>query len=230
MNIYSVIIGCSVLLYAISAVLAVRLLNRSGRRIAGLVILTAISLMVFQVIISSETDLRAEIVTLIVLLLFLIGILYITRLIDAREITLGTLQDSKERYHVLFSQSPDGILLIDTDGKIVDFNEAAHSRLGYSREEFAKLSLSDINEDGGHEGIQDCIKKVLTGGKAEFEVRQRTKHGEIRDVYVTAQTITLSGRTFFHTICHDLTEQKKAAEAVRESQKVLETILETAPT
>ena len=131
MNIYSVVLGCSVLLQTISAFLAVKLLIRPGRRIAGLVILTAISLMAFRRVISlwraltenaARTDLPAELVALIISLLFLIGIIYITRLIKAQEKTATTLQDSEERYHTVFSQSPDGILLIDTDGKIIDFN------------------------------------------------------------------------------------------------------------
>lgn len=239
MGIYSVVIGCSILLQTISAVLTVRLLLRPGRRIAGLVILTAISLMTFRRAISlwraltenaAMIDLPTEFVALIISLLFLIGIIYITRLIKAQEKIATTLQDSEERYHTLFSQSPDGILLTDTDGKIIDFNEAAHSRRGYSREEFAKLSLSDIEADDSHEKIQACIKKVLTEGKAAFEVRHRTKHGEIRDINVNIQTIILSGRTFFHMICHDLTEQKRAAEALGKNQKLLETIFDAAPT
>ncbi|HEX9113324.1 MAG TPA: PAS domain-containing protein, partial [Nitrospirota bacterium] len=35
-------------------------------------------------------------------------------------------------YHVLFNQSPDGIVIMSSDGTFIDFNEAAHRQLGYS--------------------------------------------------------------------------------------------------
>ena len=55
------------------------------------------------------------------------------------------LREAELLYHSLFNQSPDGILIIDTKGTIVEFNEAAHRQLGYSREEFKGLHLSDID-------------------------------------------------------------------------------------
>jgi PAS domain-containing protein len=167
-NVQLVIISFSVLLQSVSALLAVRLLVQPGRRLVGFILLTAISLMAFRRVVTlwrlltenaGKADLLAEIIALTISLLFLIGIVYITRLLKAREKTAETLRSSEERYHGLFSQSPDGILLIDTGGNIVDFNEAAHSRLGYSREEFAKLNLSDIDAQESREEIQASIHK-----------------------------------------------------------------------
>ena len=71
------------------------------------------------------------------------------------------LSESEKRYHVLFDQSPDGIVLINTEGRIIDFNESAHRNLGYTREEFSKLSISDIDPIESPEEIQASIGKVL---------------------------------------------------------------------
>jgi len=124
-----------------------------------------------------------------------------------------SLSEAEIKYKALFEQSPDGILLIDANGNILDFNETAHRQLGYSREEFARFRIADIDPVESEEEIQKKINEILAQGKAEHEVRHKTKQGEIRDVYVITQVLTLSGKTVFHTIWRDITEKKRAKEA-----------------
>jgi two-component system cell cycle sensor histidine kinase/response regulator CckA len=81
--------------------------------------------------------------------------------------------DADLKYRTLFEQSPDGILLIDTSGNLVEFNEAAHTMLGYTRNEFASLRISDISTDSP-EHIQSCIRRLLDHGRAELEAVYRT--------------------------------------------------------
>lgn len=139
------------------------------------------------------------------------------------------LSEAEIKYKALFEQSPYGILIIDTKGNILDFNETAHRDLGYSREEFAKFRISDIDPIQSPEEIRKTIEDVLRKGKAEFEVRHKTKSGMIRDVHVITQVLTLSGQTVFHTIWRDITAHKRADEALRESNDRLNAILQASP-
>ncbi len=124
----------------------------------------------------------------------------------------------------VFEQSPDGILVIGTNGNFIEFNEAAHRQLGYSREEFKRLRISDIDPIQSPEEVQASIKEVLDKGRAEFEVKHKTKEGEIRDVHVFTQVFVLSGRTFFHTIWRDVTEYRRAEEEIRFLASIIENI------
>jgi PAS domain S-box-containing protein len=136
--------------------------------------------------------------------------------------------EAELRYGAVFDQSPDGILIIDSEGKIVDFNKAAHTDLGYSREEFSKLSISDIDPVESPEEICASIEKTMREKKAEFEVTHRTKSGQLRNVLVITQTIFLSGRTVLHTIWRDITEQKAAGKALMESEAKYRDLFENA--
>lgn len=129
-------------------------------------------------------------------------------------------------YRTIFNQSTDGILIIDTNGAFIEFNEAAHRQLGYSREEFKKLRISDIDPIQNPDEIRASIENIVETGSAEFEVKHRTKEGKIREVHVITQFMVLSGQTLFHTIWRDITEQKAAETRVRESENKFRSIFE----
>src|ERR1035441_4892634 len=126
-------------------------------------------------------------------------------------------RESDARYRALFEQSPDGIVVLDPEtARPLEFNAAAHQQLGYSREEFARLSLADIEAKETLEQTQATIEEVRREGRRDFETWQRTREGQIRHVQVTAQTVDVSGRSVYHCIWRDITERKQAEQRVHE--------------
>ncbi|MHB8910294.1 MAG: PAS domain S-box protein [Syntrophales bacterium] len=125
----------------------------------------------------------------------------------------AALKAESTRRRIMFEQSPDGILIIDQQtGGFLDFNTAAHRQLGYSREEFAQLSIMDIEARETAGEIKAHIAKVLQNGKDNFETLQRTKQGELRNVYVTAQIINIQGHQVYQCVWRDITDGKRAEE------------------
>jgi PAS domain S-box-containing protein len=141
-------------------------------------------------------------------------------ILDARKFLEAEL-----RFRAIFEQSPYGIVIIDTGGKIIEFNKTAHSDLGYSREEFAKLHVSDIDPFQNPEEIKKSMREVLKKGEAEFEVRHRTKEGEIRDVHVITRVVNFCGRRVFQAIWHDITERKQTEEILSNYREHLEDLV-----
>jgi two-component system NtrC family sensor kinase len=139
----------------------------------------------------------------------------------------NNLREAELRYRTLFEQSPDGVVIIDEHGSIVEFNKSAYRRLGYSREEFAKLRIEDIDAFQTPEEIQASIRKVLEKGRAEFEVAHRTKSGDIRNVHVITQVLELSGKRMLHTLWRDITERKRAEAALLGEKAFTEGALNT---
>ncbi len=130
------------------------------------------------------------------------------------------LEESEMRYRTLFEQSPDGVLIIDPLTAIaIEFNEAAHRHLGYTRDEFKNFRIFDYEAKEKFDDTKYHIEKIIREGRDDFETMHRTKDGKLRNVMVTVQKIELSGKVVFHCIFHDITEQKQAVEAVHESER-----------
>jgi len=139
------------------------------------------------------------------------------------------LKAAEVRYRTLLERSPDGVLLIDPKTTLpVEFNDAAYRQLGYSREEFAKLRVSDYEVLEAPVDTRARGEKLLRAGRDDFETQHRTKGGEIRHVSVTAQTIEISGLHFFLSIYRDITERKQAERRIASSEAKYRSIFDGA--
>ncbi|MBI4917020.1 MAG: PAS domain S-box protein [Acidobacteria bacterium] len=132
------------------------------------------------------------------------------------------LREAETRYRLLFEHSPDGIVVLDPrTARPLEFNEAAHRQLGYSREEFARLSIFDLEDSETPDETRSTIARVISAGRSDFETHQRAKDGGIRDVHVTAQVTEILGQPVYHCVWRDVTERRRADEALRESREML---------
>ena len=132
------------------------------------------------------------------------------------------LLEREERYRTFFDHGPDGILLLDpATAQPIEFNDQVCQQLGYTREEFRTLTLADIEVMETPEDITRRIQGVLDTGIADFETRQRTRQGEVRDVHVTAQHIKVGELRAYHCVWRDITHRKAAERALLKSERFL---------
>ncbi len=219
----------------VSVYFAIRLLRYAKMRVIAVVFILAVSLMALRRMFSLvpnyfPSDMTggafSDTVALLISLLILYVVRSLGRIFMSEEANMNAALSAEKRYRTLFNQSPDGVLLINAKGDIVDFNNEVNRQLGYTREEFSKLRISDIDPVENDADVGSRLAKVLKDGKDDFEVKHKTKQGEIRDVLVIVQTLDLSGQTFFHTIWRDVTERKQAEEVLRQKEVHLQGILE----
>ena len=155
-------------------------------------------------------------------------LIIIRRAIEKRG-TEQALRESEERYRTIFEQAADSIVLIDAQtGVLVAFNDRAYENLGYTRQEFEKLKIPDLEYIESAEEAAKHIEKVIKVGSDTFETKHRTKGGEIRDIRVSSRAISLQGRDLIQSIWSDITERKRAGKALQESKQRYHSIFETA--
>jgi PAS domain S-box-containing protein len=128
------------------------------------------------------------------------------------------LREREEIFSTIFEQAKDAIVLVDAQGRVIEFNTAAHDGLGYTREAFAGMSIpADIQAEHTSEVIQENREKTLKQGDVTFETKHRHRNGEIRDVLVSLRPLKIKGIEYFASVWTDITERKQAETALRAS-------------
>jgi PAS domain S-box-containing protein len=136
--------------------------------------------------------------------------------IDQRETIERQLRETEERYRIIFEEAMDAIILISIPaGAFVDFNSQAFRQLDYTREEFRKLTISDIEARETPEQSRQHIERILNQGAEVFESLHRTRSGQVRNILVSARPILLSGTKYILALFHDFTERKQTEDDLR---------------
>ena len=130
--------------------------------------------------------------------------------------------DTEKKYKLLFEQTADAILLIDTEtGDFVDFNDQMNEILGYTREEFKNLKMPDLDLIENSQEHKTHIDKIIRNGSDIFETQYLRKNGEIRDILVNAKSIKISDKYYLQSILRDITDIKEPERQLKEPKKKL---------
>ncbi len=130
-------------------------------------------------------------------------------------------QESEEKYRKLFQESMDAIFVADAEtGIILDCNRAASELVGREKSEIIGQHQCILYPKEEIEGeLARGFKQHLStrGGRSESQVI--TKNGQIRDVSIKISLIELNGKKVMQGTFRDITERKKAEQALRKSEK-----------
>ena len=135
--------------------------------------------------------------------------------IQARKDAELAAEVTQHQYQALFEQMPEGILLINRDLRVISCNREAQLQLEYSEAELCQLHVWDIEADEDAERVQQHAQKMRDTGKDEFESHYRTRSGQLIDVLVSVQRVSLpGGDEVFQCLFRDISEQKAATRQI----------------
>jgi len=130
----------------------------------------------------------------------------------ARHLTEQTVQLSKSelQYRLLFDHNPNAMwVYAEKTREFLAVNAAALAGYGYTREEFLTMTMDEIRVD-------------------DADIRHRRKDGTLIDVVVTSQALVFDGFEACLTLALDVTDRKRAEEALRQSEQRTRLIINTA--
>ncbi len=104
-------------------------------------------------------------------------------------------QKSELMYRTFFNISNDSVLIVDTKTQtIMDCNQKAHENLGYTREEFKKLTPGMIDCLETKKEQENHSKQIIKKGGDVFETKHKTKDGKVLDVRVKIEVIRVGDK------------------------------------
>ncbi len=130
------------------------------------------------------------------------------------------LKESEYLFKTIFEAFPDSAIIIDPQTKLpYTFNEVAHKRLGYTKEEFSRLTINDYEALEEPEETKKRIHEIQEVGFSNFETQHITKSKEIIHVDVSVQMIELFKKPFLFAVFRDITKLKEAKTKAEEANR-----------
>ena len=148
---------------------------------------------------------------------------------EAREMR-QRLSQSEQRYRSLFEQNVDAVFMLDTSGRLIEANAACETLVGYTPDEIRGFVYLSLVAHQNHHETQLLFYRVMKGeaGRQEITLLHKTGRRVLADI--TKSPIFVDGSVVgVHGIAKDITEQRAAEQALRESESLMRTIAEVSP-
>jgi len=145
-----------------------------------------------------------------------------------------SLRRSEQFYRALFEQTNDAVFLIDLEGKFFNVNTQAQKMHGYAREEMIGMPYGDTVAQNEYLESMAILKRLIAGEKMPvYERTLRRKDGRTFVTEVNVQIIydteDNSKPLYIQSVVRDITERKRAEEALKAERNLLVTLMENIP-
>ncbi len=142
------------------------------------------------------------------------------------------LRESEERYRAVIYSAPDAIISTDAAGTVVAWNPGAERMFGHTEAEFLGQPLTRLLPTHFVAGHVTGMERLHTGGASQILGRTLEAEGLRKDGQAFPLELSLSGwqvaeERFYTAIIRDITERKRAEEALRKRVTEMEALYQT---
>lgn len=158
-------------------------------------------------------------------------ILCIGRDITKRISAEAALYETEEKFKKVFTQSPDGIVIIrQADGAIADVNDAFINRSGWTREEYIGHDFMEFLDTSHESDVEELTRNLATERTLVNQfICFKTKDGAEVPSLISATVLELRGEPHTMVIAKDISKQRSTEERLRRSEERFRGIFENAP-
>ncbi len=121
----------------------------------------------------------------------------------------------------LLDNAPSSVIVHDPQGHILYANKKSFEYYGYSEPEFMSLNLNDMMTPDARVLFDANLKKMHKKDETFFEMFHRRKDGSVLPLLVNARFVRWDGIKAILSVASDITERKKADEALEKRMTAL---------
>lgn len=112
------------------------------------------------------------------------------------------------RYFNIFSNFSDSVVIIDPNtNEKVYFNTSAHTKLGYTHDEFEVIPITDIIDQSIHDSVSKSHQSVIDGKELNIVVKHVRKDGSYQYADLNLVPLQTGDKKYVCTIWKDITPQ-----------------------
>src|SRR6201987_2386932 len=135
------------------------------------------------------------------------------------------LRKSEERWRSVFENSAVGVALTNMGGRFLATNHVYQTMLGYTEEELRTLQFLDITHEDYHEANWALIAELVEGKRRQFQIEKKYRRKDGSSIWVSNNVSLVPGTErvprFIMALSEDITQRKRAEEALRRSEAYL---------
>jgi PAS domain S-box-containing protein len=140
---------------------------------------------------------------------------------------------SEERWRSVFENSAIGVVLCNPDCRFIASNPVFQRMVGYTQDELHELTFFDITVEQFREYNWTLIRELLEGKRRQFQIEKQLRRKDGSLVWVRNNVSAVPGSErlprFLMALSEDITERKRAEEALRASELSLREIFDNIP-
>lgn len=130
----------------------------------------------------------------------------------------------------LINQAGDAIFLSDFDGNILLVNNYATDLLGFSKEEFLNMNVSNLDANFTDTKLQkEYWNKLLPGKIQTLETEHKHKNGSLISVELRIGLFDFDGKNTILGFSRNISDRKESQRAMKNSEERFRTLFEHAP-
>ncbi len=141
-----------------------------------------------------------------------------------RERVRRSLEASEEQYRSLKESAADGIVIINSEGEVTDWNQGATEIFGYEKEEILGRPVEVLLPDQHKEAYRRDMERVNRTGEGRYlgttvELEGLRKSGEEFPLELSLSSWTSHGERYFAAILRDVTERRQWEKRLQKSEQ-----------
>jgi len=134
-------------------------------------------------------------------------------------------RNSEERWRSVFENSAIGVALTDLNGRFLATNHVYQTIVGYTEEELRAVNFLDVTHEDYRQANWALITELLEGKRRQFQIEKKYRRKDGSSIWVSNNVSLVPGTErvprFIMVLSEDVTERKRAEQALRRSEAYL---------